>query len=142
MSSLFDNEDQYLPSELQEAPEWKAIRNEVIVSLKKESEGLPMTTAQQMMLERLATFYVLLRKRETEPGSKLSFAEIRQNQDQWLKMATEFNKQLVVGEDKRRHAMLESIQKIIINAITLIDDERTRENVRKKLEQDFISAGL
>jgi adenosyl cobinamide kinase/adenosyl cobinamide phosphate guanylyltransferase len=101
-----------------------------------------MTTSLNLIMERMATFYTITRKREADPDYKVSANDMRQNNAQWLAMTAEFNKQITIGEDKRRHAMLDKIFTIVTNSLMLIEDEKTRTNVRKALEQGFLEAGL
>lgn len=131
-----------LPAELDGDLYWTRLRTDTLNSLKKDVEGLPLTTVHNMLMERMATFYTIMRKRETEDGSKLSFAEIRANQQQWLAMTTEFYKQIKDGEDKRLNTFKLKVQKIIVNILTLVEDDQLREDLRKRLQRDFSDAGL
>lgn len=130
-----------LPTELREDPKWADLRNEVMTSLREDSKGLPMNTSQNMLLERIATFYVVMRKRESE-GEKLSFQDIRQNQTQWVALLQELNKQLQVNQDQLRSEMIKTILKIIQDAVTMVEDERIREDLRKTLQEKFKAAGF
>ena len=142
MSSSFDGSIDKLPAELEGDEYWSNARNEILNSLRRDAQGLPMTTSQNLIMERMATFYAITRKRETDPEFKLSPSDLRQNNQQWLAMTSEFNKQITIGEDKRRHAMIETIMKIINDSLLEIDDDKTREDVRKRLSEGFRNAGL
>lgn len=142
MSFLNEDPVSLLPAELQDYPEWVDRRTEIMNALKKDAEGLPMSTAQHMLMERLATFYVLLRKREAEPGSKLSFQDIRQNQQQWLAMTTEFNRQLTIGEDERRAKLKENFQKVVVAAVNRVKDDQIRRDLLKSITEGFREVGL
>lgn len=135
-----DNVDR-LPAELAADPYWADARNSILASLRKDALGLPMTTAQNLIMERMATFYAITRKREADPEAKLSANDIRANNQQWLAMTAEFNKQITIGEDKRMHAMFEQITKIINNALMMVDDEEVRKGIRKNLTAGFKEAG-
>lgn len=141
--AVFDDVINQLPYELQQDSQWAEKRNAILDSLRNDAKGLPMNTSQNLLMERMATFYVVMRKRETDPESlNMKVADVRQNQQQWLAMTTEFNKQLTVGEDKRRSAMIDTILGIVTNAINTIQDPRIKEDLRKRLAEDFKEAGL
>lgn len=142
MTYNFEESVDILPAELQGDPVWADKRNEILASLRRDAEGLPMTTSQNLIMERMATFYALMRKRETDPDAKLSWSDIRANQQQWLIMTSEFNKQITVGEDKRRAAMIEAIMKVINDALARMSDSKEREDLRKRLAAGFEANGL
>lgn len=131
-----------LPYALQQNPRWAAERNKILSSLERDAEGLPMTTSQRLLMERMSTSYALTRMNEANPEYSPSPSERRALDDQWLKMTSEFNKQLTVGEDKRRSAMIDTILKVITDAVAMIEDDRIRDDLRKRLEQGFAAAGL
>lgn len=131
-----------LPYALQQNPRWAAERNRILRSLEKDAEGLPMTTSQRLLMERMSTSYAVTRMSEASADYTPSIAERRALDDQWLKMTSEFNKQLTVGEDKRRSAMIDTILTIIKDAVSMIEDTRIREDLRKRLEIGFSDAGL
>lgn len=142
MSFSFDAYTDQLPAELADNEAWSNARNEILASLRRDAEGLPMTTSQNLIMERMATFYALTRKREADPEYKVTANDMRQNNQQWLAMTAEFNKQLTVGEDKRRETMLNKILNIIDNTVRMIPDDRIREDTRKRLSAAFLEADL
>lgn len=139
---VFDGIISSLPFELQESPEWAERRNAILESLRKDAKGLPMTTSQNLIMERMATFYALTRKREADPDFKPSANDLRANNQQWLAMTQEFNKQLTVGEDKRRSAMIETILKIVTDSVNMIEDDRIKKDLITRLEKRFRDADL
>ncbi len=142
MTFSFDDSIGSLPSELQGDERWSEARNQILASLRKDAEGLPMTTSQDLLMERMATTYALMRKREADPDITMSVSDIRANNQQWLAMTSEFNKQITVGEDKRRSAMIENILQVINNVLTMMPDPVEREKARKRLAEGFKNAGL
>lgn len=141
MTFSFEDNIDRLPAELADDEYWADARNEILKSLRKDALGLPMTTSQNLIMERMATFYAITRKREADPDAKLTANDIRANNQQWLAMTAEFNKQITIGEDKRMHAMIEQINKIIGNALLMVDDEEIRKGLRKNLSAGFKAAG-
>lgn len=142
MTFNFDESIGSLPAELQADPQWAEARNRILASLRKDAEGLPMTTSQDLLMERMATTYALMRKREADPNVTMNVSDIRANNQQWLAMTSEFNKQITVGEDKRRSTMIENILQVINNVLTMMEDDSEREKARKRLAEGFKNAGL
>lgn len=141
MSFNFDLTDR-LPAELAGDEHWTKARAELLASMRADADGLPLTTSMNLIMERMATFYTITRKREADPDYKVSANDMRQNNAQWLAMTTEFNRQITIGEDNRRHAMIERILSIIKNSLMMIEDDKVRDDVRKSLEAGFLEAGF
>lgn len=141
MNSSFDDSLDRLPAELAEDEYWAKVRNDHLTQLKKDAEGLPMTSAQNMLMERIATLYALMRKRETSLDDRVTPSEMQKSYDLWAKLTAEFNKQITIGEDKRRETMIKNIISIVENAVNMIEDDRTREDTRKRLAAGFLEAG-
>lgn len=142
MNSNFEDSLDRLPAELDGDDYWGAVRNDHLAAMRRDAEGLPMTSSQEMLMERIATFYAILRRRESDGEERMSASEMRQSYQLWQSMTAEFNKQITIGEDKRRETMLRKILSIIENTVRSIEDPRVREDTRKRFAASFDEADL
>lgn len=121
---------------------------EILVSrLRKESKDLPLNTAQQILIERLAHEYVTQKWRESLPlGTANGFANItamRDAKSNLLAMIKELNAGLArVDDESRRKAWMREMQEIIVSTIAKIDDQSTRAKILNMFAASFKEAGL
>lgn len=125
-----------LPEEILNDEALVTLHTNIVARLRREASGMPMNTVQQLLLERIAMNYVVLKSKERTGG----FSTPAQQKDFntfWLSMTQEFNKLLMANEDKRREAMLMEIQGIVVQATELVMDKEQRQNVRRFLQEQF-----
>lgn len=124
-----------LPEHLAEDPALVALYDEIVRRLRREAAGLPMKTAHTLLIERIATFYVTIRYKENHDD----FRGYQQKEFNayWLSLTQEFNKVLQANDEKLREAMLLEIQNIVSDTMKLITDPADRQNVRRKLSEEF-----
>lgn len=122
---------------------WEPVYNEIVQRMRNEAKGLTMNTSQELLIERIATFYVEVRFREEDdtlpPLTMKEHAEFNKN---WLDMVREFNKLLLSGQEKLREALVMEIQTILINRLSLIKDPEQRRELRRALQEDFARLGV
>lgn len=129
-----------LPEYLQEDLDSAELFDEVISRLRRETEGIPMSTVQQLLIERIASMYVQIRYME-----KTGFDGVNKQKelnDYWLKLVAEFNKLLTNHDDKRREQLLLDVQTVVLNAIKLISNEEERRSVRRALTEGFTTLNV
>lgn len=114
---------------------------EVIVSrMRKEAEDLPMNTVQQLLIERIAYNYIVLRDRESGQGFGTASAQKDFNTF-WLSMTQEFNRMLCKTETltgSERRALLKEVQKTILQTVNKsVADPKTRSNLLINMASAF-----
>lgn len=79
----------------QDLPEdWYRVWEQLISDMRREAQALPMSTMMALLVERIATMYVEVRRHEGgEPGQR-DWEYLRTLQTLWLKFMTEFATQL------------------------------------------------
>ena len=125
-----------LPQWVRDDLELVVLYDTIVQRLRREAAGLPMNTVQQLLLERIAFNYIVLKHKEAHNG----FARANEQKDfntWWLSMTQEFNKLLMANQDKLRDAMMLEIQKVLSEGIGLIRNEEDRRNVRRHLAGAF-----
>ena len=128
-----------LPDVIAADEELQALYDTLVQRLRTEALGLPLTTAQYLLIERIATKYVIIRYRE-QTGWLGVNAEKETNQ-QWLDLLKEWNRVLASSQEQMRAALLEQVQKITLEAVTLIKDAEDRQNVRRHYQEKFAALG-
>lgn len=108
---------------------------EVLVArMRREAADLPMNTVQQLLIERIAYNYVIMRERES--GTHGGFGTSNAQKDFntfWLSMTQEFNRMLCKAETmngNERKALLKQVQQVILSTVDKsVTDPKTRSNL-------------
>lgn len=115
--------------------------NEMVVRLRREAQGVPMKTAQYLLMERIAYSYAKMRYEEfTNPD--LPERQRMALQDAWQKMLDQFNRLLEKHNDKVVNEMLLRVHEILKEALPIISDPIERANLRRKLQEDFANIDM
>lgn len=130
-----------LPAWVREDPELSALHASIVRRLRSEAAGMPMNTVQQLLLERIAFNYIVLKHKEENQGWSRA-SEQKDFNTWWLSMTQEFNKLLMANQDKMRESLLLEVQNIVVGALRMIPDDEVRQNVRRHLAEQFASIDL
>lgn len=120
---------------------------EVLVSrMRAEAAHLPMNTVQQLLIERIAFNYIVLRSKERGELGGFSGANVQKDYNTfWLSMTSEFNRLLGKHGDlpaaDRRH-LLREIQQIIVSTLSTVDDSGQRSVLMDRFATAFEAAGI
>jgi hypothetical protein len=123
---------------------------EVLVHrMRREAQHLPMSTVQQLLIERIAMAYVVLRAREI--GAMEGFAhatEAKNANSFWLSMVEEFNQILrskapeTQLANESHEASLRLIRDVVVNVISSSVPVENRKSVMENLANAFADVGL
>lgn len=116
---------------------------EILISrMREEAKDLPMNTVQQLLIERIAYNYIVMR--EKERGLLGGFATTNSQRDFnsfWLSMTQEFNRMLTKTEvmtGQERKALLREVQQLILNTVNhAVTDPRTRSSLLTSMASAF-----
>jgi hypothetical protein len=116
---------------------------EVLISrMRAEAADLPMNTVQQLLIERIAYNYIVMR--EKERGALGGFHNTNSQRDFnafWLSMTQEFNKMLTKQEvmsGQERKALLREVQQLILNTVNhAVTDPRMRSSLLTSMASAF-----
>lgn len=114
---------------------------EIVTRLRREAAGIPMTTAQTMLMERIAFFYVVMRYKEFNEGG-ISPRELKDNNSAFLSMLDSFNKLLEKHNDKVIGEMMGKVMGILSDRMSMITDATERQALRRALAEDFQAEGM
>ncbi len=119
---------------------------EVLVArLRTEARDLPMNTVQQLLIERIATNYIVLKSREAGGAGGFTTAAAQKDFNTfWLSMTSEFNRLLSkVDQRGERAAWMREVHGVIVNALSsTISDPRVRREVLERMATDMERAGV
>lgn len=116
---------------------------EVLVArMRKEAQDLPMNTVQQLLIERIAYNYIVMRSKERgDQGGFTTTAAQKDFNTFWLSMTQEFNRMLTKSESmngSERKALLREVQQLILNTVNAsVNDPRTRSNLLTSMAAAF-----
>ncbi len=121
---------------------------EVLVArMREEARHLPMNTVQQLLIERIAYNYVVMRAKENGDMGGFGSTSVQKDFNTfWLTMTAEFNRMLgKTGEPlaaSERKALLRDMQQIIMNTIATVADPKTRGELLERLADAFQKAKI
>jgi hypothetical protein len=119
----------------------RAVHTEMITRMRNESRAVSAGTNVLILIERMAWFYVQMKYSELY-GEPLSLKELKEVNDFWLKMHSEYNKLITSAESRSRIAMLEAIQDVVSGIIGKIDDPAKKYEAQSQLRAEFEKLGV
>lgn len=133
-----------VPKYIRDDEELMDLFNEMVTLLRRESAGLPMTTLQTVLLERISTTYVIIKYREEHGWEGLGVNAEKEMKAQWTDWLKEWNRLIASGQDKLRDQMLHDVVEVMKNNLTveLIPDKPTLQNVRLVLMEKLSKLGV
>jgi len=127
------------PGLIETDPEYVTLYRNVVARLRTEAAGLPMGTVQTLLLERIASSYVIMKFREDH--ALMTPTQSKEANQQWLAATAQFNTMLAAHEDKLREAMMLDLQGVVNEAIQTIEDDETRRTIKRTLAEGFAAKG-
>lgn len=135
-----------LPDGVVEDQDLRTMYEVLVARMRREAEHLPMNTVQQLLIERIAMNYIVLRQKERNPiGSKEGFAHATVQKDFntfWLSMTKEFNALLGRTDVAMRDAILGEVRDLILRTLAQVPDSEVREDIKARFAMAFEQNGL
>lgn len=135
-----------------ELPEWitdekfQVLYEHIIHRMRNEAKGVPMSTVQQLLIERIATNYIIMKMREgksAEAGGFTSAAALKDFNTWWLASTQEFNKILKVQTPESvKRAVFEDVKNVIMATLESVVDKKLKEALMQKFLAEISAAGL
>ncbi len=129
-------------------PGLRSLYEVLIARMREEAKHLPMNTVQQLLIERIAYNYIVLRSKERgELGGFGSTSVQKDFNTFWLSMTQEFNRMLGKGGEplsaSERKALLREMQTIIVNTVSdAVSDAKSRGALLETFAANFEKAGI
>lgn len=120
---------------------------EVLVArLRSEAAHVPMNTIQQLLIERIAANYIMLKARESVPIGQAGGFEhgtaLKDFNTFWLRMTAEFNSQLHRSGFSDHEATLRKVRDIIVSELAAVEDGDLRNQLTDKFVRRFDAESL
>lgn len=127
-------------------PKLRELYEVLVFRMRQEARHLPMNTVQQLLIERIAYNYIVLRSKERGELGGFGTANIQKDYNSfWLGMTSEFNRLLGKSEamsGSDRKALLKDIQSIIVQTVATVEDESVRAHLLEQMATAFEKAGI
>jgi hypothetical protein len=110
--------------------------DEIVTRMRREAAGVPMNTTQQLLLERIAFFYVRMRHKEMLDGG----FTLRDQKEMTASLQTSldsFNRLLEKNSDKVHKENLGRILGIMNEILPMISDKSEQTRIRTHLIAAF-----
>ncbi len=124
----------------------RALYEVLVHRMRNEAKHLPMNTVQQLLIERIAYNYIVLRAKENNELGGFGSASVQKDYNTfWLSMTSEFNRMLgkvepLQGADRK--AFLRDVQQIVSRIVAKIPDQQVRSTVLAEMASEFENAGI
>ncbi len=113
---------------------------EVLVArMRREAAHLPMTTTQQLLIERICTIYVSIRQ---AGGEYITPQDQKSINGFWLSLVSEFNKILRAPEAEMKKALIKDIGFAIKRAINSTLEDPARRVLTVKISDALDALGV
>jgi hypothetical protein len=129
-------------------PELREGYEAIVARMRRECSHVPMNTVQQLLIERIAFNYIILKYREgAKMGTEAGFASpdaIKDFNTFWLKMTAEFNNLLVKFKPSDKEAVMGQVKDIVVEILATIPREHSdlRNDLVNRFVRTFERAGL
>lgn len=124
---------------------WRHLYEVLVVRMRREAAHLTMTTVQQLLIERIAYNYIVLRDKEARSGTKEGFAHATAQKEFntfWLTMTQEFNRQMRSTDQDFRDSLKQVVGQALTAVLDEIDDTALRNRVKTRLADQLEKAGI
>lgn len=142
MARLDDLDAAFELPEFIEDPKLRSLYEILVHRMRSEAKNLPMNTVQQLLIERIAFNYIVLRSRERGELGGFPGANVQKDFNAfWLSMTQEFNRMLgkseTMGGNERRE-LLKEIQQLILQTVNAsVNDPKTRSDLLVNMASAF-----
>lgn len=123
------------PQDLPE--EWYSMWDALVADMRHESAALPMNTMMTLLIERVATMYVMVRK--SERANEIDWDQMREMQKLWLNFMTEFSTQLHRNSQSPEARFMASFKAAVTTAVRKVGPDATVRDLMPVLAEELAS---
>ncbi len=147
MGALDDLDDAFELTGTVEDDKLRTLYEVIVHRMREEAKHLPMNTVQQLLIERIAANYIILRSKERgELGGFNTSGAQKDYNGFWLAMTSEFNKMLGKTETMsgaEKDTLLREVRGIIVTTVsTAVADTAVREEILQRMAAAFETAQI
>lgn len=142
MARLDDLDAAFTLPEIVEDEKLRGLYEVLVHRMRAEAKDLPMNTVQQLLIERIAFNYIIMRSRENGALGGFTSANVQKEFNAfWLSMTQEFNRMLVKAESlsgNERKTLLREVQQLILQTVNAsVNDPKTRSDLLVNMAAAF-----
>jgi hypothetical protein len=126
---VFSKRPQDLPRE------WYATWDALVTDMRKESAALPMNTMMTLLLERIATSYVMARIHED--ADDIDLEQQRSMQKLWLNFVSEFSTQLHRNSQTPEQRFMAAFKAAVTTAVRKVGPDATVRELLPVLAEEL-----
>lgn len=131
----------FLPENVED-PNLRTLYEVLVHRMRGEAKDLPMNTVQQLLIERIAYNYIVLRSKERGELGGFNTAAVQKDFNTfWLSMTQEFNRMLCKSESmagNERKLLLREVQQLILQTVNAsVHDPKTRSALLVNMASAF-----
>jgi hypothetical protein len=133
-------------------PDWlenddlRQVYEVIVARMRREANHIPMNTVQQLLIERIALNYIVLKFRESRPlGDEQGFQHagvIKEWNTFWLASTKEFTDLLVKFRPTDKEAILAQVRDCMGEVLGTIEDTEMRNDLVQRFVKTFERVGL
>lgn len=133
-------------------PEWmndedlKYVYEVIVIRMRREAAHIPMNTVQQLLIERIALNYIVMKYRESKPlGNEQGFQHagvIKDWNTFWLASTREFADLLVKFKPSDREGVLHQVKEVITEVLGTIEDGQLRNELLQRFVATLSRVGV
>lgn len=139
-SNYTDLDAAFTLPEVIEEPALRELYEVLVHRMRQEASHLPMSTVQQLLIERIAYNYIVLRWYEMRSLFAHTTAQKEFNTF-WLSMTQEFNRQLRAQDEAARTALIKQIFTIITETLAG-EDQSVAARIRARFSSALSEQGF
>lgn len=121
-------------------PELRMAYEIIVARMRKEAAHCAVSTVQQLLIERIAYNYIVLRWNEARDSFAHTTAQKEFNSF-WLSMTQEFNRTLRVTDQEYKSALLSQIAEVISETMA-VEDPDVVDRIMPRFVDAFKKLGL
>jgi hypothetical protein len=135
-----------LPEEICSDRDLRELYEIIVARLRNEVSRLGVSTLRELLIERIATNYIILKLRErTKLGAAGGFQHASQQKDYnlfWLQAAKELNTIIMGSSKSERDKILTEVRDIVVSTLEQVADVGVRTELVGKFSEAFDRAGI
>lgn len=135
--------DDLIFSRPQDLPDdWYQTWDKLVSDMRKEAKALPMNTMMLLLVERIATNYIMVRMQEARGAANIDWEELRSMQKLWLNFMTEFATQLHRNSQTPEQRFMAEFRTAVTAAMRKVGPDATVRDLMPVLAEEMAAFGL
>jgi hypothetical protein len=115
----------------------------IVARLRREIEHVPLSTLQQLRIERITFNYIVLKYREAHADTGFEFADqLKDWSTYWAAITREFDLVLKAWKPRDQDAIMAVVKALVTEIVSTVDNSEVRNDLVRRFVDSFQRAGL